>query len=142
METITVEVDGACRGNPGPTAVGYLLIDRKGRVLEGKGCLTGRGTNNTAEYQAALAGLKAASKAKATSVVLCSDSQLVVYQVKGDWACKDATLASLRNSVRALLKSFESAEIVWVPRAKQTGADSLAFSALKRGRDVQWEGFA
>ena len=52
MKRVIIEADGGSRGNPGPSACGYVLMDEQGQVLVDKGVYLGITTNNQAEYQA------------------------------------------------------------------------------------------
>ena len=53
-----LRVDGGSRGNPGPSAIGVVLEDDQGTVLEEIGACIGTATNNEAEYQALITGLR------------------------------------------------------------------------------------
>src|SRR6056297_3361487 len=79
-----VYFDGACRGNPGPASVGYVVVSGDGIVAEG-GHRIGRTTNNQAEYAALVAALEAAADAGFDEVEIRGDSQLIVKQVRGEW---------------------------------------------------------
>jgi ribonuclease H / adenosylcobalamin/alpha-ribazole phosphatase len=127
---IEIYTDGAARGNPGPAAVGVVIYDGKKKLLEEyKECI-GETTNNTAEYRALLAGLKAAKKYAPCSITFFLDSELVVRQMNGQWKVRDANLAGLHGQARELLGSFERVAFEYVPRRHNKLADKLANQAL------------
>lgn len=121
--------DGACRGNPGPSAVGYVLVDGDGIVAEG-GETIGRATNNQAEYRALLRGLEVAATHGYDTVEIRGDSELIVKQVRGAWDTNDPTLRELRVEVHELLTEFDEYSITHVPRETNERADELANEAL------------
>jgi ribonuclease HI len=124
-----VYFDGACRGNPGPASVGYVVVSGDGIVAEG-GHRIGRATNNQAEYAALVVALEAASDAGFDEVVVRGDSQLVVKQVRGEWDTNDPDLQEKRVRVHELLRSFDEWSIEHVPREINDRADDLANEAL------------
>ena len=75
--------DGASRGNPGPAAIGFVLIDARGEEVVARGEAIGTTTNNVAEYRALLQGLEAALEHGVAALCVRMDSELVVRQVLG-----------------------------------------------------------
>jgi ribonuclease HI len=128
-----VYFDGACRGNPGAAAVGYVLVTGDGIAAEG-GDRIGRATNNRAEYEALIRALEVAREFGFEEVVVRGDSQLVVRQVRGEWNTNDPVLRERRVQVLELLEGFESWSIEHVPREINDRADELANEALDDGR--------
>lgn len=122
--------DGASRGNPGPAAIGVLLEDDSGNVVESFGRKIGSATNNVAEYEAVLAGLEAARARGVEFLELRLDSELVVRQLNGQYKVRHPALAALKHDVDRLLTAFRSVRIVHVPREENRGADRLANRAL------------
>lgn len=130
MAKVTVNVDGGARGNPGPAAIGVVLRDAGGEVLEQRAERIGRATNNVAEYRALLAGIELASEHGAEELELVGDSELVVRQVEGRYKVKDATMRELHSEVKRALTGFESWSIRHVKREKNADADRLVNAAL------------
>jgi ribonuclease HI len=128
-----VYFDGASRGNPGPSAVGYVLVTGDGIAAEG-GERIGRATNNRAEYEALIRALEVAREFGFDEVVVRGDSQLIVRQVRGEWDTNDPELRERRVRVRELLDGFETWSIEHVPREINDRADELANEALDDGR--------
>jgi len=121
--------DGACRGNPGPASVGWVLVSGDGIVAE-NGETIGRATNNQAEYEALLAVLEAAADFGFDELEIRGDSQLVEKQVKGAWDTNDPELREKRVRVRELLERFDDWSLTHVPREVNDRADELANEAL------------
>jgi len=121
--------DGACRGNPGAGAVGWVLVTNDGIVAEG-GETIGRVTNNQAEYEALLAALQAAVDSGFDQIHLRGDSELIVKQVRGEWNTNDPTLREYRVDVHELLAGVDDWTIDHVPREANERADELANEAL------------
>ena len=132
---LTVNVDGGARGNPGPAAIGAVVQDAAGEVLEERGELIGRATNNVAEYRALLLGIERAAELGADELELVGDSELIVRQVEGRYKVKDATLRELHGEVKRALHPFEGRwSIRHVRRAENAEADRLVNVALDDDR--------
>ena|SRR3990170_2963573 len=132
---LLVYTDGASRGNPGPSAIGAVVVDGDGRMLHQVSRRIGRATNNEAEYRAAIAGLEAALALGASRVELRLDSELVVRQLVGRYRVKNPRLMPLHHRILALRERFQEVVIRHVPRTENREADRLANLALDRGGD-------
>lgn len=121
--------DGASRGNPGPAAVGWVLVNSDGIVAEG-GETIGTATNNQAEYRALIRALEMVERYGFDEVEIRGDSELIVEQVRGNWDANDPTLREFRVEVHELLAGFDSWSISHVPREVNDRADDLANDAL------------
>jgi len=130
LKTLRLYTDGAARGNPGPAALGVVIEDDQGMRLRGLHRFLGKATNNEAEYEALIEGLKAVSEWKPDRLEIFLDSKLVVEQVNGRWKVKEARLQSLQTKARELLAAFPEVEIKHVERERNKGADALANMAL------------
>jgi len=130
---LTVNVDGGARGNPGPAAIGVVLRDPDGAVVEELGETIGKATNNVAEYRALLRGIELAAAHGATELELIGDSELVVRQIEGRYKVKDATLRELYEEAKRELTGFESWSIRHVRREANADADRLVNTALDGG---------
>ena len=127
-----VYVDGASRGNPGPAAVGWVIVTGDGIVAEG-GERIGEATNNRAEYEALVRALEAALDYGLSEADVRGDSELVVKQLRGEYDVNDPTLRELRARARELLTEFDRWSIEHVPREINDRADELANEALDDG---------
>lgn len=130
MLKLVVNVDGGARGNPGPAAIGAVVQDANGDVLEEHGERIGVATNNVAEYRALLLGIARAAKLGADELELVGDSELIVRQVKGEYKVKDATMRELHGEVKRALRPFDSWSIRHVRRELNTEADRLVNAVL------------
>jgi len=124
-----VYFDGASRGNPGPAAVGWVIVTADGIVAEG-GRTIGEATNNRAEYEALLAALAAAADRGFDAVDVRGDSELIVRQVRGEWDANDPELRDRRVRARELLAEFDRWSLEHVPREANERADARANAAL------------
>ena len=133
---LVLRTDGAARGNPGPAGAGVVLEDAKGRALRERSCFLGSRTNNQAEYEALLLGLrellKGAPGAGRTHVTAFLDSELVVRQLEGAYRVRDPELLVLHEEVRALITRLGSFRARHVPREENRRADRLANEAIDR----------
>jgi ribonuclease HI len=127
---LVVNVDGGARGNPGPAAVGAVVQDAAGEVLEERGERIGKATNNVAEYRAVLLGIERAAELGASELELVGDSELIVRQVNDEYKVKDATLRGLHAEVKRALRPFEKWSIRHVRREQNAEADRLVNAAL------------
>jgi probable phosphoglycerate mutase len=127
---LVVYADGASRGNPGPSAIGASVQDVDGQELGAVSATIGRGTNNQAEYRAAIEGVRKARSLGATAIDLRMDSELIVRQLSGRYRVKNAALTPL---FAALVEELEAAgpySVGHVPRERNKRADALANAAL------------
>lgn len=124
-----VYFDGACRGNPGPAAVGWVIVTSDGIAAEGSKRI-GEATNNQAEYEALIRALEAADDFGFEELLVKGDSQLIVKQVRGEWDANDPTLREKRIEVRELLERFDEWSLEHVPREINDRADELANEAF------------
>jgi ribonuclease HI len=124
--------DGASRGNPGPAAIGFLLQDSSGNELAAEGECIGTTTNNVAEYQAVLAGLRKARELGIEELEIRLDSELVVRQLNGDYRVRHPGLIEWKRRVDDMLRGFRNVHILHVDRNENAAADKLANEALDR----------
>jgi ribonuclease HI len=127
---VVVHVDGGARGNPGPAAVGVVIADPDGTVLDEYAERIGVATNNVAEYQALLRGAQRAEALGAREVEFVNDSELVAKQINGTYKVKHPAMKPLYEEAIAALASFEHWRIRSVPRAQNARADALVNEAL------------
>ncbi len=127
---LTTYSDGGARGNPGPAAIGVVVVDGKGSVVREFGRCIGEATNNQAEYQALLAALTVAGELGASEVNCRLDSELVVKQMRQEYRVKDAGLQPLFLQVWNQSQKFFKVNFTHVPREQNTRADALLNQAL------------
>lgn len=130
VEEVVVWADGGARGNPGPAGYGAVVETPDGRVLARLSEGIGWATNNVAEYQGVIAGLRYARALGARRVTVRADSLLVVNQQRGAWKIRNAGLQPLAAEVRRLVRDFERVTWEHVPRERNRLADALANQAM------------
>ena len=122
-----VMVDGASRGNPGQAGCGAAIIDENGTVAkEELSRHLGHATNNVAEYEALLMGLEALLQLGRKTIIVQSDSELLVRQLNDQYRVKDEKLKVLFQRAMTLLRQFDSYRILHVRREMNKLADRLA----------------
>ena len=122
--------DGACRGNPGIGGAGAVITDDSGHVLLEGSQYLGQCTNNIAEYQALILGLKGALACGYKNLEIYLDSELLANQINGSYKVKNENLKILMQEVRSLLSSFQSSPVRHVLRCHNALADKLANLAI------------
>ena len=127
--TITSRViiysDGGSRGNPGPSAAAFVIMNQNRDVLNEGGEYLGITTNNQAEYHGVRLGLERALELGYKDIEYRLDSMLVVNQLKGAYAIKNRELWPINERVHELLPLFESVKFIHVPRELNHVADAL-----------------
>lgn len=108
--------DGASRGNPGPAACAFIIVDAWGVLIASEARLLGKKTNNEAEYHAVIGALEKAATTPYRQIVVHSDSELVVRQIKGEYTIRKSHLRELYSREKELEKRFESVGFVNLPR--------------------------
>lgn len=123
--------DGSSKGNPGPSQCGWAILKENGDILDHKHRKSDVDrTNNYAEYMGLIELFKYIdSKPGIQEIEIFGDSKLVIEQVAGRWKCKSPTLKPLWTEAIRWYKSLNETRkvtLTWVPREKNTIADSLA----------------
>ena len=88
-------------------------------------------TNNTAEYEALVQGLRKAIELKENNLKVFGDSKIIVKQIRNQIHCISPYLKAYQNEVWDLIKCFNAFNIVSIPRIKNVAADLLATSAAR-----------
>lgn len=116
---LTIYTDGASRGNPGPAACAYILIDKEGIEIATYSEYLGDTTNNVAEYTAVIQALTKAGEFQDKYIRLYSDSQLVIRQITGTYKVNKPHLKILYDKVHSLASDFSHITWEYVPRNNQ-----------------------
>ncbi len=127
---LVVHVDGGARGNPGPAAIGVVISEPGGEVIDEVAERIGTATNNVAEYRALLRGLERAASLGAREVEIVNDSELVAKQLTGAYRVKHPSMKPLYEEAVTALRAFDRWEVRSVPRAQNARADALVNQAL------------
>jgi ribonuclease HI len=129
-ERVIVYSDGGSRGNPGPSAAGYVVMDTNENVLFEGGKYLGVTTNNQAEYQAVYLGLAKAKELGAKSVEFRMDSLLVCNQMNGIYKIKNRDLWPIHTRIKDLSTYFEKVTFSHVRREFNQLADGMVNRVL------------
>ncbi|SRR6266496_5651855 len=127
---VVVYTDGGSRGNPGPSASGFVIFSSEGELLFEGGKYLGITTNNQAEYQAVKLGLEKAHELGARVVNFRLDSQLVANQLVGVYQIKNRDLWPIHASIKELSTRFERVTFTHVRREFNKDADAMVNKIL------------
>lgn len=130
--TTSIYSDGGSRGNPGPSACAFVILDDQDHIIEQGEAYLGITTNNQAEYHGVRLGLEKALEMKLRKVHFFVDSMLVANQLRGMYKIKNRELWPINERIVALLSQFESVVFTHVPREKNHLADALVNKCLDR----------
>ena len=126
-------IDGGSHGNPGPSGIGVVIEHVGGHKIRIAKRI-GQQDNNVAEYVALLEALQYAHDQKARTLRVYSDSEVVVRQMSGEYACLSPRLYSLNWTCRKLARTLDFS-ITHVPREDNHEANSLANHAVRTHAD-------
>lgn len=136
MKKLKVFIDGGARGNPGPAAVGVVLVNEKGIPFKKYSKFLGEKTNNEAEYESAIFALEKIKSllgkklCELTEVEIFSDSQLLVNQMKGKYKILEPEIQSLFLKLWNLTVDFKKVTFKKISREKNKEADKLVNETL------------
>ena len=129
---ITINVDGASRGNPGPSGIGYCIHDSSGKIIERGGEFIGFASSRMAEYYAMRKGINRAIELGYKQVHFISDSLMVVNQLNGVFQIKNQDIIPIYQDIIKKLDSFEAISFSHVSRSQNAIADSEANEAIDK----------
>ena len=129
--SLTIYIDGASSGNPGPAGIGILIMDQDGRQVGKISAYIGRRTNNFAEYTALIRALKIARYFRTRTLKIRTDSELVAKQMDGEYKVKNDQIKKLYEQAKTLVGTFNTCKIEHVPRDLNDKADYLAKKAAR-----------
>jgi ribonuclease HI len=130
MSHLVAYVDGGSHGNPGHAGIGVVIEHSDGEKIRIARWI-GRHDNNVAEYVALLEALQYALESKAKTLQVFSDSEVVVRQMNGEYACRSPRLYSLHWICQKLARSLQFS-ITHVRREDNAEANRLANSAVRK----------
>lgn len=130
MKKIEIYIDGASKGNPGPSGIG-VVICQNSQVLKNISNYIGHSTNNLAEYTALIYALQEALILRAQSLKINTDSELLYRQIKKEYKVRNPSIFGLYSQVLYLMSAFKEVSINHISRKDNKGADKLATKAIK-----------
>lgn len=116
-DKLLIYSDGASRGNPGPAAAAFKILDKRGILMKSSTQFLGRRTNNEAEYEALIFALKETQNFTKELVHCFLDSELVVKQLNGEYQVLNPRLEVLWLKVRELQQKFRNVSFSHVSRS-------------------------
>ena len=131
-QTYKLYTDGAARGNPGLSGVGYIIETEIGRNIFNNNAFLGESTNNKAEYTALIYGLRSCTRLGISNLRVYSDSKLAINQITGTWKTNEQSLQIYNNEAKELCTMFETIELNWIAREHNEKADKLANAAIPK----------
>ena len=129
-DTVIAYSDGGSRGNPGPSAAGFVLLNTNNDVIAQGGEYLGITTNNQAEYHGVRLGLEKARELGYANVDFRVDSMLVVNQMKGLYKIKNRELWPINERIRELMLQFNRVTFTHVSRQFNQLADGMVNKTL------------
>jgi ribonuclease HI len=134
---LDVYTDGASRGNPGSAAYGFIFV-RNNEIIFEESKTLGKTTNNTAEYYAIISALKRAQEFARDSVIVYSDSELVIKQINNQYRITKPHLSQIRAELAIVERNFSDIHFRNVPRENLfiRRCDELCNQALDRETKV------
>jgi ribonuclease HI len=127
--------DGGSRGNPGPSASGFVIINEAGEVVTEGGAYLGIATNNVAEYQAVYLGLERAQEMGVKVVDFRMDSLLVANQMNGIYKIKHPDLSIIHHRIKELAARFDKVTYSHVRREYNKLADGVVNKVLDQHQE-------
>ncbi len=137
QEKIKLYADGGSRGNPGPSASGFVLLDMENKIIVDRGVYLGVTTNNQAEYTALKLGLEAAREQQVGSVDVYMDSLLVINQMRGIFKVRNRDLWPVHSAIIDLSRQFHKVTFTHVPRELNKLADAAVNRALDEALGIK-----
>jgi ribonuclease HI len=119
--------DGSAHPNPGRIGIGGVLRKPDGELFE-HCAAAGHGDSNQAEYLALIAVLELALRLKATPLIICGDSRVVIDSLRSD--SHAGSLSDYHARARALLLQLPDVTLHWIPRHRNAAADALSQRAF------------
>lgn len=141
--TLNIYCDGGSRGNPGPAASAFIVLDEFGKIMHQQGFFLGVATNNQAEYQAVIEALKwlTTMNPQLSTLNFYLDSQLVVNQIKGIYKIKNPDLKIKNLEIQKLIArearrsrncKLKISNFEYIPRTQNHIVDKLVNQTLDK----------
>jgi ribonuclease HI len=131
---LIAHVDGGARGNPGPAGYGIVIEDEAGKKIAESSEFLGVRTNNFAEYAGLIAAIAYAVAHQAAGLLVVSDSELLVKQMRGEYKVRAPELQTLHKRAHEMLRGLGWFDIRHVRREQNREADRLANEAMDSGK--------
>jgi len=131
-QKIKIFIDGASRGNPGPSAAAAIFYNSSGKFLKQISKFLGNATNNMAEYAGLLIALDLALQLNVRQIEIHSDSDILIKQMKGVYKIKSPNLKHLYLQAKEKAQKFDIVTFKHIPREMNHAADALCNNLLDK----------
>ena len=129
----TIQTDGSSAKKKG--GVGVIITTPDGEVMKYGVQIKFPTTNNEAEYEGILTGLRLEKALDAKNLLIQSDSKLVIGQIRGEYEAKEERMQKYLKMTRQLTQEFNTVEFVQIPRSQNMGADEMSkLASSEEGR--------
>ena len=129
-KSVNIFIDGASRGNPGPSGIGIVFCDAQNNIIKKLFKFIGNTTNNVAEYSALIYAMQEALIDRYEDVKVKSDSELLTKHLTGEYKVKNGNLKPYYDIFQHIAKGFDKIEIISIGREANSIADKLANKAI------------
>jgi len=129
-KSINIFIDGASRGNPGPSGIGMVFCDEQNTIVKKLFKFIGNTTNNVAEYSALIYAMQEALIDRYEHVRIKSDSELLTKQLTGEYKVKNDNLRPYFDMFQHIARGFNKVEVISIDRGDNSIADKLANKAI------------
>ena len=129
-KSINIFIDGASRGNPGPSGIGVVFYDEQNNIVKKLFKFIGNATNNVAEYSALIYAMQEALIDRYEEVRIKSDSELLTKQLTGEYKVKNDNLRPYYDLFQHISRGFNKIEVISIGRECNSLADKLANKAI------------
>jgi ribonuclease HI len=130
LAALVIHSDGGSRGNPGPSAAAFIIMDKDENIVAQGGKFLGRGDSGMAEYVAVELALEKATELGAQVVELYSDSLMVVNQLNGLFSVKNSDFRDVHDRIMKILVQFRRITFRHIHREYNRMADGLVNKIL------------
>ncbi len=130
QRSLKIFTDGGSRGNPGPSASGFVIMNEADEIIEEGGEYLGVTTNNQAEYQAVKLAIQSSLKYDPSEIRFFIDSLLVVNQMKGVYKIKNRDLWPIHSDIKKLAECIDKVSFTHVRRELNKLADAKVNEVL------------
>ncbi|KAL0355605.1 UNVERIFIED_CONTAM: hypothetical protein Sradi_4007400 [Sesamum radiatum] len=117
------------------SGAGIVLTTPQGDDMEFAVKFEFKASNNEAEYEVLVLGVRMAQEAGASHLLAYSDFQQVVRQVNGEYKAKEESMVQYLQQIEELEIKFKSFQLHQIPREENIKADSLSKLASALGID-------
>lgn len=118
--------DGCSKGNPGRAGAGAVIYCNRAEIWADAKFVGAKETNNVAEYAGLIMGLHEALRRNIKQLTVQGDSELIIKQMKKEYAVKSPNIKAYYEAAAALAAQFQRVQFKHVYRNYNVRADALS----------------